>query len=351
MIFCIALLKGYNHNVYNVFINNNMLQDRLLSYTTKYDLSDIHICADYSTAIRVNGTMEILEDVVSKAEVSSFLEEELTKSQLDKFKTAHDLDFAVQFGDIRFRVSALQSNNGLALVLRLIKSEIITLEKLGMPPVISDISNIHSGLVLVTGETGSGKSTTLAAIVNLINEQRNGHILTIEDPIEFLHQPKKCIITQREVGKDTLSFANALKGALRQDPDIILLGEMRDLETISMALTAAETGHLVFGTLHTSGAASTINRILDVFPPAQQGQARSQLAGSLQMTITQQLHKTKDGQGRCASLEIMVANPAIRNLIREDKLQQIESVLQMGMSEGMITMSKSLEQLKNMGKI
>jgi twitching motility protein PilT len=225
------------------------------------------------------------------------------------------------------------------------------MEQLNLPPILYDLVDAHKGLVLVTGPTGSGKSTTLAAIINQINETRQANIITIEDPVEFIHEDKKSIVSQREVGKQTASFSSALKGALREDPDVILVGELRDIETIGMALTAAETGHLVFGTLHTSGAPNTITRIIDVFPAAQQAQVQAQLAESLKMVVTQKLFKTKDGKGRAGAFEVMVCNSPVKNLIREKKIHQIASVMQTGQRDGMITMEKSIEQLVSGGTI
>ena len=225
------------------------------------------------------------------------------------------------------------------------------MEQFSLPQVLYDIIDYHKGLVLVTGPTGSGKSTTLAAIVNEINKTRTANIITVEDPVEFIHTDNKSIVSHREVGKQTQSFAAALKAALREDPDVILVGEMRDLETVSLALTAAETGHLVFGTLHTSGAPSTINRIIDVFPPEQQAQIRAQISTSLKMVVTQRLFKTKDGQGRCGAFEVMKCTAPVQNLIREAKIHQIPSVMQTAVREGMITMDKSIEQLVTAGKI
>ena len=254
-------------------------------------------------------------------------------------------------GDLRFRANFYKTLNGLAAVLRRVETKIPLMEDLNLPQVLFSLLDAHKGLVLVTGPTGSGKSTTLAAIINQINESRPANIITIEDPVEFIHKDKKSIISQREVGKQTESFSHALKAALREDPDVILVGEMRDLETVSLALTAAETGHLVFGTLHTSGAPATINRIIDVFPPEQQEQIRAQISTSLKMVVTQRLLKTKDGEGRVAAFEVMKCTPPIQNLIREAKIHQIPSIMQTSVRDGMITMEKSLEELVKNGKI
>ena len=254
-------------------------------------------------------------------------------------------------GDLRFRANFYKTLNGTGAVLRRVETKAPLMDDLNLPPILYELLDTHKGLVLVTGPTGSGKSTTQAAIINQINEARQSNIITIEDPVEFVHKDKKSIISQREVGKQTNSFANALKAALREDPDVILVGELRDLETISLALTAAETGHLVFGTLHTSGAPNTINRIIDVFPPEQQGQIRAQLSESLKMVVTQKLFKKKDGSGRVGAFEIMVCNAPIKNLIREAKIHQIPSVMQTAQREGMITMEKSIEDLIGTGVI
>jgi twitching motility protein PilT len=273
------------------------------------------------------------------------------EEELKKFDTTHELDSAVTLSGLRFRANFYKTINGPAAVLRRVESKIPDMDQFNLPPALYDIVDMHAGLVLVTGPTGSGKSTTLAAIVNEINKTRTANIITVEDPVEFIHEDNKSIVSHREVGKQTQSFANALKAALREDPDVILVGEMRDLETISLALTAAETGHLVFGTLHTSGAPSTINRIIDVFPPEQQEQIRAQISTSLKMVVTQRLLKTKDGMGRVGAFEIMKCTSPIQNLIREAKIHQIPSIMQTAVRDGMITMDKSLEELVKSGKI
>jgi len=254
-------------------------------------------------------------------------------------------------GELRFRANFYKTLKGPAAVLRRIETKIPLMDNLALPPILYEFVEAHKGLVLMTGPTGSGKSTTLAAIINQINESKPSNIITIEDPVEFIHTDKKSIVSQREVGKQTESFAKALKGALREDPDVILVGELRDLETIGMALTAAETGHLVFATLHTSGAPNTINRLIDVFPPEQQGQIRAQIAESLKMVITQKLFKKKDGSGRISAFEVMVCTAPVKNLIRENKIHQIPSVMQTSQREGMITMEKSIEGLIGTGVI
>jgi twitching motility protein PilT len=276
----------------------------------------------------------------------------LTQRQRERFEEERELDFAYSLpGKARFRVNLYRQRESVGAAFRLIPYEIKDLVSLGIPPAVSNFAALPRGMVLVTGPTGSGKSTTLAALVDLANRTRRDHIMTVEDPIEFLHQHKTCLVNQREVGEDTLSFANALKHALRQDPDIILVGEMRDLETISVALTAAETGHLVFATLHTQDAAQTIDRVIDVFPPFQQQQVRVQLAGALQGVVCQTLCKTADGRGRVAATEVLVATPAIRNLIREGKSHQVYSSMQAGGQHGMHTMDQHLAELVRMRRI
>jgi twitching motility protein PilT len=266
-------------------------------------------------------------------------------SQRKHFEEFNDIDFSMQLGEIaRFRVNVFRQNRGLGGVFRKIPTKILSLGELNMPPVLADLSRKEKGLVLVTGPTGSGKSTTLAGMIDLINSELEGHILTIEDPIEFVHKSKKCLVNQREVGPHTQSFNNALRAALREDPDIVLVGEMRDLETIQLALTAAETGHLVFGTLHTSSAPKTVDRIIDVFPPNQQAQVRAMLSESVQAIVTQTLCK-KVGGGRVAALEILIGTTAVRNLIREGKIHQIPSVMQTSQGIGMQTLEMHLREL------
>ena len=325
--------------------------DKLKTYPKQFDLSDIHIRSNQPLAIREGGEIKVFnEDVISREQIESFWKSVLDKSQFDYLINNGDLDFAVVVEGQRFRVNGYYSSYGPSMVLRKIITEIPNIEKLGLPPAAHEAITHKTGLVLVTGQTGSGKSTSLAAMIDQINTHRAENIITVEDPIEFVHPDKKSIISQREVGKDTGSFAKALKSALRQDPDIILVGEMRDLETISLALTAAETGHLVFGTLHASNAASTITRILDVFPPAQKTQAQTMLAGSIRLVMSQQLLKKKGG-GRIGCHEVMTGTAAIRNLIREGKVEQIQSTLQTSAKDGMFTMDKCYEGLKLKGLV
>ena len=320
--------------------------DKLKTYPKQFDLSDIHIRSNQPLAIREGGEIKVFnEDVITREQIESFWKSVLDKSQFDYLINNGDLDFAVVVEGQRFRANGYYSSYGPSMVLRKIITEIPNIEKLGLPPAAHEAITHKTGLVLVTGQTGSGKSTSLAAMIDQINTHRAENIITVEDPIEFIHPDKKSIVSQREVGKDTGSFAKALKSALRQDPDIILVGEMRDLETISLALTAAETGHLVFGTLHASNAASTITRILDVFPPAQKTQAQTMLAGSIRLVMSQQLLKKKGG-GRIGCHEVMTGTAAIRNLIREGKVEQIQSTLQTSAKEGMFTMEKCYEGLK-----
>lgn len=275
----------------------------------------------------------------------------MTDQQRSEFERDWEIDFAISFGDnMRFRVNAFNNISGPAAVMRTIPTEILSLTQLGTPPVFAELCELHKGLILVTGPTGSGKSTTLAAMIDHINQTYSKHILTIEDPVEFVHQSKKSLINQREVGRDTSSFARALKSSLREDPDIILVGELRDLETIQLALTAAETGHLVMGTLHTNSAPETIDRVIDVFPAQDKEMVRSMLSVALQAVITQTLLKKREG-GRVAAHEIMIATPAIRNLIRENKIPQLYSSIQMGAKLGMKTMKESIFQLLNEGVI
>tara|TARA_B100000029_G_C17543614_1_gene947631 strand:- start:10 stop:1020 length:1011 start_codon:yes stop_codon:yes gene_type:complete len=316
------------------------------------NISDFHLRGGSDIAYRALGDI-ILEpnSKIEEKDLDELLNKNCSEVEIKKFNSINELDTAVMLGELRFRANFYKTLNGTGAVLRRIETKIPLMEDLNLPPSLFELLDTHKGLVLVTGPTGSGKSTTLAAIINQINESRQANIITIEDPVEFIHKDKKSIVSQREVGKQTESFAHALKAALREDPDVILVGELRDLETIGMALTAAETGHLVFGTLHTSGAPNTINRIIDVFPPEQQGQIRAQIAESLKMVVTQKLFKKKDGSGRVGAFEVMMCNAPIKNLIREAKIHQIPSVMQTAQREGMITMEKSIEDLIGTGVI
>jgi len=329
-----------------------MIITKIAELANNYKLSDIHLHSNKPIAIRVNGSIEKLDgQMVTQDEIETFFNENLDQKQLKELHENRQLDFAVVSGGIRFRINAYYTSKGPAIVMRKIESEIPKIDALGLPQAMKEIVDKPNGLVLVTGPTGSGKSTSLAAIINAINEEKKGNIITVEDPIEYVHESKSCIVSQREIGKDAVSFGAALKAMLREDPDIILVGEMRDMETIGLALTAAETGHLVFGTLHTNGAANSVNRIIDVFPSEQQAQIRSQLSQSLKLVATQRLLKKADGSGRVAAFEVMVSNTAIANLIRENKIFQIDQALQTGKSFGMMTMDDSLNQLLAMGII
>jgi twitching motility protein PilT len=316
--------------------------------------SDLHLTAGARPTLRIHGSLLPLEDraILTPPVIQRMLYAVLTQRQREHFEEALELDFAYSLpGRARFRVNVYRQRDALGAAFRVIPYEIKALEDLGVPPSVANFAMLPRGFVLITGPTGSGKSTTLASLVDLANRQRRDHIMTVEDPIEFLHKHKSCLVNQREVGEDTWSFQNALKHVLRQDPDIILVGEMRDLETISVALTAAETGHLVFATLHTQDAAQTIDRVIDVFPPHQQQQIRVQLAGALQGVVCQTLAKTFDGKGRAVATEVLVATPAIRNLIREGKTHQIYSSLQAGAKHGMHTLDQHLAELVRSGRI
>ena len=315
-------------------------------------ISDFHIRSGSPLAYRQTGEIvKVKEVVVKEQDLKDLLSMNCNEIELSRFEKTHELDTSVTLSGLRFRANFYKTINGPACVCRRVESKIPSMDQFNLPQALYDIVDFHKGLVLVTGPTGSGKSTTLAAIVNEINRTRTANIITVEDPVEFIHTDDQSIVSHREVGKQTQSFASALKAALREDPDVILVGEMRDLETVSLALTAAETGHLVFGTLHTSGAPNTINRIIDVFPPEQQAQIRAQLSTSLKMVVTQRLLKTKDGQGRVGAFEVMKCTSPIQNLIREAKIHQIPSIMQTAVKDGMITMSKSLENLAQAGKI
>ena len=323
----------------------------LLIFVQKENASDLHLSAGESPMVRIHGEMKRIEmPPISKENLHMMLYDILNDQQRKRFEEMHELDFSIDLkGIARFRVNAFRQARGEGVVFRVIPSKILTIEQLGLPKSLREVTKNERGLVLVTGPTGSGKSTTLAAMIDIINNSLNGHIITIEDPIEFVHECKKCLINQRELGSHTHSFANALRSALREDPDIILVGEMRDLETISLALTAAETGHLVFSTVHTSGASKTVDRIIDVFPAAQQDQVRAQFAESIQAVISQVLLKRRVGRGLVPALEIMTGTPAVRNLIREGKVAQLPSAIQTGQKFGMITLDQSLKELVSKG--
>ena len=318
-----------------------------LIFAVNNKASDLHLSAGEPPHVRIHGEMRKFETpVLGREEIHNMIYDILSDQQRKIYEEQLEIDFSFSLGEYgRFRVNVFKQNRGDAAVFRTIPGTIPTFESLGLPRVLIDLCRLERGLVLVTGPTGSGKSTTLAAMVDLINTGLKGHIITIEDPIEFVHSSKSCLINQRELGPHTHTFANALRSALREDPDVMLIGEMRDLETISLALTAAETGHLVLATLHTSGAPKTIDRIVDVFPGAQQNQVRSMLSESIQAIITQALFKHRDGKGRVAAFEIMTASPAVRNLIRENKIAQIPSAMQTSRQLGMQTMETSVKEL------
>lgn len=326
---------------------------QLLAFTVKNNASDLHLSSGEPPMIRIHGDMtRIKMPPLSAQETQKMIYDIMTDQQRKLFEEHLELDFSFALGEIaRFRVNAFWQSRGVSAVFRIIPTEVLTLDQLGCPEIFKDIAMGHRGICLVTGPTGSGKSTTLAAILDYRNENERGHILTIEDPIEFVHKSKNCLVTQREVGPHTHSFSNALRSALREDPDVILVGELRDLETIRLALTAAETGHMVFGTLHTSSAPKTIDRIIDVFPAAEKDMVRAMLSESLRAVISQTLVKRADGTGRIAAYEIMIGTPAIRNLIRENKVPQMVSIMQTSRREGMQTLDMHLQQLVAAKKI
>src|SRR5215211_1975463 len=327
---------------------NSFSIDTLLEQMVAHNASDLHITVGSQPALRVRGHLERLEGfpVLTADATRQLLYRIISSEQQKRLEIERQLDLSYSIpGLARFRVNIYSQRESLAGAFRLIPAELKSLEELGLPTTLYDLCEKPRGLVLVTGPTGSGKSTTLAALIDEINRKRADHVITIEDPIEFLHRHKRCIVNQRELGADATTFAEALRGALRQDPDVILLGEMRDLETISTALTAAETGHLVFATLHTQDAASTVDRVIDVFPAAQQGQIRTQLAGTIQGVVAQTLLPTADGQGRAPAIEILLPDDAVRNLIRQAKLEQIYSVMQTNTARGLQTMEQALGDL------
>ncbi len=324
----------------------------LLTFSAKQGASDLHLSAGLPPMIRVDGDVRRINlPAMDHKDVHGLIYDIMNDRQRKDYEEFYETDFSFEIpGLARFRVNAFNQNRGAGAVFRTIPSKVLTMDDLGLGNTFKSISEFPRGLVLVTGPTGSGKSTTLAAMIDYINSTRYEHILTIEDPIEFVHESKKCLINQREVHRDTLGFSNALRSALREDPDIILVGEMRDLETIKLALEAAETGHLVFGTLHTQSAAKTIDRIVDVFPAAEKAMVRSMISESLQAVIPQTLMKKKGG-GRCAAHEIMIGTPAIRNLIREDKVAQMYSAIQTGAGVGMQTLDQCLANIVNSGLV
>ena len=325
----------------------------LVNLATSMKASDVHITVGIPPALRVNGRLVILEEnILSPADTKKLVYETLNENQIRELEARGEVDTSFSSPGVgRYRVNAYKQRGSYGMALRIIPLEIPSMDNLRLPPVVKDLARLPRGLILVTGPTGCGKSTTLASMVDLINRERSCHILTLEDPIEYLHRHNKSIVNQREIGIDSHSFADGLRAALRQDPDVILVGEMRDLETISIALTAAETGHLVLSTLHTVGSAKTIDRIIDVFPPHQQQQIRVQFASVIQAIISQQLLPKADNTGRVAAFEIMIATPAIRNLIREDKIHQIDTAIQTGGKYKMQTMDSSILDLYRKGLI
>lgn len=327
--------------------------EKLLKKAVELNSSDLHITVGIPPTMRINGKLEPYgNERLTPGDIKEYVNEVLDEEQYKRYNEVGEIDLSYSFqGMGRFRVNVFRQRGSDAMVLRIISPQVPTLEGLEMPQVLSELTKKQRGLVLVTGPTGSGKSTTLAAMISEINNNRNCHIITLEDPVEFLHKHKKSIVNQREIGHDSKSYANALRAALREDPDVILVGEMRDLETISIAVTAAETGHLVLSTLHTIGASKTIDRIVDVFPPYQQQQIKVQLAAVLEGIISQQLIPREGNSGRVAAMEIMTATPAIRNLIREGKTHQIDSAVQTGSKNGMKTMDMALVDLYKRGRI
>jgi twitching motility protein PilT len=325
---------------------------QLLAFGVEQGASDCHLSASEPPMIRIHGDLKKLDyPPLTKEDVHALVYDIMNDAQRKAFEETHECDFSFEMGTVaRFRVNVFMQRKGEGAVFRTIPTKILTLDQLEMPAILKQLCEKEKGLILVTGPTGSGKSTTLAGMVDYLNESFEGHILTVEDPIEFVHQSKKCLVNQRELGPHTNSFANALRAALREDPDVILVGEMRDLETIQLALTAAETGHIVFGTLHTSSAPKTVDRIIDVFPPNQQAQIRAQFAESVEAVITQTLLKKKGG-GRLAALEVMTGTTAIRNLIREGKIHQIPGTMQVSQKDGMQTMDMALQNLVSRGVV
>jgi len=325
----------------------------LLGFAKEQGASDVHVSAGMPPLLRIRGLMTPLEmPSLSADDAHAVLFDVLNDEQKKVYEERRDIDFAFEIpGMSRFRANFFNQQRGPGAVFRLIPNHIVSLDDLKMPPVLKALASKEKGLVVVTGPTGSGKSTTLSAMVNHINETRQGHILTIEDPIEFVHVSKRCLVNQREVGPHTMSFAAALRASLREDPDVILVGELRDLETTALAISAAETGHLVLATLHTNSASKTVDRIIDIFPSGQQAQVRTMLSESLEGVVAQSLLPSKDGKGRVAALEVLVGVPALRNLIREDKTVQILSVIQTGAQHGMQSLDQSLRELVMQGRL
>ncbi|MCH7783744.1 type IV pilus twitching motility protein PilT [candidate division KSB1 bacterium] len=326
---------------------------KLLKYAVDKDASDLHLSAGYPPMVRLDGELKKIDlPALKKTDVSGMIDDILSPKQKEKFKEHHEIDFAYEIDNIgRFRSNVYTTMNGVAAAFRVIPNKIRTLDDIGAPEGAYTLARLEKGLVLVTGPTGSGKSTTLAAIIYLINTEKKKHIITIEDPIEYVHTGINCLINQREIGAHSKTFSAALRSALREDPDVILVGELRDLETISLAVTAAETGHLVFATLHTSNAPETVDRVIDVFPVDQQNQIRAMFSSTIQGVIAQKLVVTKGKKGRSAAMEVMIASNAIRNLIRERKVHQMSTVLQTSMDVGMQTMDQALMTMLNENKI
>jgi len=333
--------------------NNKMDIRKLLSIAKERDASDLHTTVGVPPVLRINGNLKKLNfPELTFEDVHEMIYSIINDEQKSKYKEFHELDFSFELENVaRFRINIFQTRRGEAAAFRLIPEKIKSLEELNLPKELTYFTKKSNGFVIVTGPTGSGKTTTLATLIDIINREKYNHIITIEDPIEFIHPHKNSVVDQREVGTHTDSFSYALRSALREDPDVILVGEMRDLETISMAVTAAETGHLVFSTLHTNSAAETVERIINVFPPYQQSQIRTQVAESLLGIVAQTLLSTIDGEGRVPAIELMVATPAIRNIIREEKIHQMPAIIQMGRKDGMISLDQSLKELLIEGKI
>ena len=340
---------------YLKILNPNLSQldnDQIIKLAKKEGISDIHIQTGLPIAIRVNGLIEKIDNEIAKKEdVNKLIKSILTPAQQKRLDAEKSFDVGFTLKGIRFRGNIFESQSGTNIVFRILDEEIRSFSEMNFPPVIEETLLKQNGLILVTGPTGSGKTSSIASMIEYLNQHTQKNIITIEDPIEYIFEPEQSIISQREVGHHALSFQDALRAALREDPDVILVGELRDLETVSLALTAAETGHLVFATLHTSGAANTINRIVDVFPPEQQAQVRQQIAVSLKLAITQRLIRKMDGSSRIPAFEVMVCNVAIQNLIREGKIFQIPNVLQTSSGDGMVQMKQSIDTLKADGII